>query len=486
MTIFKQYDSRWGKKNYNNSSSISAAACGPFAVANCIVEFNPSINPMDVVRYMQKHGYAVPNHGTAWSGIPAAMKAFGMEDVKNVNVDKSMDAVWKYMEKGYEAVFLFKGGSRGGVTWTLGGHYVAMVAYKVKNGKHYLRAKDSGGRDHDGFFAYETTMRGLIPQVWVGKKPSGTPKPAPQKVYPKCIDVSDHQGKIDWKKVKASGIDHAVIRAGYGKGNPDKWWKRNIEGAIAAGISHIDVYWFMYSYTKEMARNEGKYCVKACAPYKSHIKAVFADWEYDSMSYAKKKKVNPSKALITEMNRVFCEEVQAAGYKAGFYYNYDYKLNHINVKSLPYLHWYALYNLDDKQTDCYLQQYSSSGKVNGIKGKVDMNLYFGTEPGPAPKPTPTPKKKLKVDGIFGKESVKATQLWVGTAQDGICGKKTTKGVQKKVGLKGKDLDSIWGRKTTRALQIFLKNKGYNAPTTGVMDKKTVMAFQTFLNKEVLK
>ena len=117
MTIFKQYDSRYGKKNYNGSSTCAAAACGPFSVANCVVEFNPKLNPMDVVKFMQKHGYAVRNHGTAWSGIPAAMKAFGMEDVKEVNVDKSMNEVWKYMEKGYEAVFLFRGGSRSEQVW---------------------------------------------------------------------------------------------------------------------------------------------------------------------------------------------------------------------------------------------------------------------------------------------------------------------------------------------------------------------------------
>lgn len=177
MTIYKQYDSRWAKKNYNGSSTIGTAACGPFSVANIVVEHNP-INPLDVVRYMQKNGYAIRHQGTAWAGIPAAMKAFGLTDVRKVDVSKSMSKVWEYMNKGYDAVFLFKRGSRGNVCWTSQGHYVAMVDYKVKNGKHYLRSKDSGGRDNDGWFCYETQMRGLIPQVWVGKallpeKPTG-------------------------------------------------------------------------------------------------------------------------------------------------------------------------------------------------------------------------------------------------------------------------------------------------------------------------
>ena len=179
MTIYKQYDSRWSRKNYNGSSSIGTAACGPFSVANVIVE-HKSINPMDVVKFMQKNGYAIRNRGTAWDGIPAAMKHFGMKDVKAVNVSKSMSKVWEYMKKGYDAVFLFSAGSRGGVCWTTQGHYVAMVGYKVKNGKHYLKAKDSGGRDHDGWYCYETQMKGLIPQVWVGKMDGSKPEPTPK------------------------------------------------------------------------------------------------------------------------------------------------------------------------------------------------------------------------------------------------------------------------------------------------------------------
>ena len=176
MTIYKQYDSRWSKKNYNGSSSIGTAACGPFSVANIIVEYKP-IDPMAVVKFMQQNGYAIRNKGTAWSGIPAAMKHFGMFDVKAVDVSKSMAKVWEYMKKGYDAVFLFSKGSKGGVCWTTQGHYVSMVDYKLKNGKHYLKAKDSGGKDHDGWYCYETTMRGLIPQVWVGCWTKPAPKP---------------------------------------------------------------------------------------------------------------------------------------------------------------------------------------------------------------------------------------------------------------------------------------------------------------------
>ena len=60
----------------------------------------------------------------------------------------------------------------------MGGHYVAFVGYKEVNGKHYLYMKDSGGRKHDGWYCYETTMRGCINKIWVGQIPDEIELPA--------------------------------------------------------------------------------------------------------------------------------------------------------------------------------------------------------------------------------------------------------------------------------------------------------------------
>lgn len=165
---FKQYDSRWGSKNYNGSSNMATAGCGPTSCANLLHAVNSKITPVETMKYMQSHGYAIRNNGTAWSGIPACMKWGGLQDVKNVS---AMDDVFKNLAKGYCAVFLFRGGSRGGICWTTAGHYIAVTDYKEKDGKHYLYTRDSGGRNHTGWYCYETQMRGLIPQIWVGKVP---------------------------------------------------------------------------------------------------------------------------------------------------------------------------------------------------------------------------------------------------------------------------------------------------------------------------
>ena len=170
---YKQADSRWGKKNYNGSSSMATAGCGPTACAMIAYGIDGKTTPLDTMKYMQKHGYAIRNNGTAWNGIPACLKAFGLENVQEV---AKMEKVWELMSKGYVGVFLFRGGSRGGITWTTAGHYIAVTGYKYQNGKHYIYTRDSGGRNHTGWYAYETTMKGLIPKIWLGSMPKTVKK----------------------------------------------------------------------------------------------------------------------------------------------------------------------------------------------------------------------------------------------------------------------------------------------------------------------
>ena len=177
---YRQYDSRWGRKNYNGSSSYATAGCGPTSCANILHAINPKITPVTTGNFMKSHGYAIRNNGTAWNGIPACLKHFGAQDVKQV--DKMTD-VFKLCSKGYVGVFLFRKGRKGGVTWTTSGHYVAITGYKYQNKKHYFRTFDSGGRKHDGWYCYETQMKGLIPRIWLCKIP--TPKPAKPLPKPK-------------------------------------------------------------------------------------------------------------------------------------------------------------------------------------------------------------------------------------------------------------------------------------------------------------
>lgn len=174
---YSQSDSRWSKNNYDGSS-MSNSGCGPTAVADLAFAVDGKTNPWDVAKWMKSKGYAVRGWGTAWAGIPAAMKHFGLTNVKNV---AKMSDVFNYISKGYCAVFLMTKGSRGGCVWTTSGHFIAVTGYERKNGKNYVYTRDPGWRDHTGWYCYEDKMRGLIPQVWVGIAKAKTPDPVPKK-----------------------------------------------------------------------------------------------------------------------------------------------------------------------------------------------------------------------------------------------------------------------------------------------------------------
>lgn len=186
---YRQYDSRWGNKNYNGSSNYANAGCGATACANILHAIDASITPLTTGKYMQEHKYAIPHNGTAWDGIPACLKAFGAKDVRQVY---KMSDVFALCAKGYVGVFLFSAGTRGGITWTTSGHYIAVTGFKVVGDKHYFKTFDSGGRKHDGFFCYETQMKGLIPRIWLCKiSPDKVKKP-----------TTKYEGAIPEPKIK--------------------------------------------------------------------------------------------------------------------------------------------------------------------------------------------------------------------------------------------------------------------------------------------
>lgn len=189
--------------------------------------------------------------------------------------------------------------------------------------------------------------------------------------YPKIIDVSTHNGNVNYEKVKKAGIAGVIIRAGYGMNHIDAKFISNVKGAIAAGLP-VGVYWFSYAYTASQAIKEAEYCIAAIKPYKITL-PVFFDWEYDSMRYAKKQGVAPGKTLITAMAKAFCQKVEAAGYTAGVYYNLDYLRNYIDMAGIrKYKQWLAQYSLT-RSYDCDLWQYTSGGSVSGVSGRCDVN-----------------------------------------------------------------------------------------------------------------
>lgn len=166
--LYRQYDKRWASFPYpRRPDNMANSGCGPTACAMCITS-KKDVTPKQVAKYGVSKGYAIPNAGTTWAGITGMLKKFGM----SVACHDNMTSFFKAMStNGTVGVIIFRGGTKGGVTWTLGGHYVEIDDYKVKGGKHYLHVKDPGPRQHDGWYCYEKHMRGLICFLWTCKPP---------------------------------------------------------------------------------------------------------------------------------------------------------------------------------------------------------------------------------------------------------------------------------------------------------------------------
>lgn len=189
----------------------------------------------------------------------------------------------------------------------------------------------------------------------------------------KGIDVSKHQGKINWAQVASSGIEFVMIRAGYGMyaTQEDAQFKANIEGAYAAGIKNIGVYWYSYATTVEQGIKEAQVCLNVISKYKDKINLpVFFDQEYEQSIK------NITRSARTEIVKNFCKAVYSAGYRTGIYASKDWLENWVTVSSFDsYIEtWVAQYNSSCTYKGSHIVwQYSSTGKVSGISGNVDMD-----------------------------------------------------------------------------------------------------------------
>lgn len=196
------------------------------------------------------------------------------------------------------------------------------------------------------------------------------------KIEIKGIDVSTFQKSVDWQQVKADGVRFAILRAGFGDGNQDVMFESHMKGALDAGLD-VGIYWLLYSLSAEEARQEARKCLKILEPYKGKINyPIYADYEYDSDRYAQEQGVAVTKAFRTDCIIAFCDEVEKAGWYAGWYANLDYIRNKLDTDRLKrYDLWLADYTGGPNYT-CGMQQFTSSGQVDGISDGVDMDTAF--------------------------------------------------------------------------------------------------------------
>lgn len=186
------------------------------------------------------------------------------------------------------------------------------------------------------------------------------------------IDVSQFQGVIDWQAVKDSGIDFAIIRAGYGKelNQVDPYFYRNIEGAQAVGID-VGIYWYSYADDTATARREAEVCYEIIKNYSLDY-PVYFDIE-------ESKHANMTIAQTSAIVDTFCTEMENRGYFVGVYSYANFLQSHVYRSVLEkYDIWVAQYseNLTAYNGHYSMWQYSSTGQVNGIGGNVDVNYCY--------------------------------------------------------------------------------------------------------------
>lgn len=221
------------------------------------------------------------------------------------------------------------------------------------------------------------------------------------------IDVSHHQGNVDWNKVKGQ-IDYAILSVGYGDditSQDDKQFHRNAKECTRLGIP-FGVYIYSYATSTVQAKSEADHVLRLLKGYKLDY-PVYYDLE-DAGTTGK-----CSNKIIADMAEVFCNAIEKTGYWAGIYANTSWFNNKLTDNRFnKWVKWVAQYN-----TTCTYKgkhdmwQYASDGRVNGISGNVDMNYCYVDYPGlinskdnvdkpEKPKPNTDSKEENKMDYII--------------------------------------------------------------------------------------
>ena len=194
------------------------------------------------------------------------------------------------------------------------------------------------------------------------------------------VDVSHHNGTIDWEKVKKAGYEFAFLRLGYrgygaeGKLCVDREFQSSFKRARAAGIE-LGVYFFSQAITEEEAREEAKLVLTELNNSKLELPVVF-DPEYIREDEARTDGV--SKEQFTKNALAFCEKIEKAGYQPAIYSNLyceDHMFDLSQLEAYPL--WYADYKPEPQTPYRFTYwQYSESGKVPGVSGGCDLDIEF--------------------------------------------------------------------------------------------------------------
>lgn len=234
------------------------------------------------------------------------------------------------------------------------------------------------------------------------------------------IDVSHHNGRIDWDKVKATGA-HAIIRCGYGMdkaSQDDRQWARNIAEVERLGIPH-GVYFYSYATTDAAIESEIAHCLRLVRGHELQYPVYFDSEQPGTQGRA------------CEFANRFCDAMEKAGFWAGVYASDSWFKSYLAGLG-SYTKWVARYSSNPPSTPCDMWQYSSKGACDGVpatgEGGIDVNRCYrdfpaeigGTASAEQPaQEQPAKAEEIAVDGKWGKATTRKLQEVLGTPVDGI-------------------------------------------------------------------
>ena len=287
----------------------------------------------------------------------------------------------------------------------------------------------------------------------------------------KLIDVSEYQGRIDWEKVKPH-IDGAILRCGYGTDEDDQddeQFKRNADECTRLGIP-FGVYLYSYATNAERAKSEAAHVLRLVKDYKLSY-PIYYDVEEKG-----------TEAAAKACAEVFGDIIEGAGYWCGIYANLNWWGNYL-VGLERYTKWVAQYNTTCDYTGDNLDmwQYTSSGSVPGISGRVDVSECYRDFPAeiigqasstPAPKAEPSVLEWQQAavkdgfrfpvygpDGKWGAECESVARLAIVKRRESYLHENLTRIVQRVVGVKQ---DGLCGPDTENAIKKYQKSHGLTA------------------------
>ncbi len=202
----------------------------------------------------------------------------------------------------------------------------------------------------------------------------------PRYAYRLGIDVSHHQGKIDWEQVKAAGYEFAFLRIGYrgygqeGKICVDRQFSENVQSAHAAGLD-VGVYFFSQAVNEEEAGEEAEFVLKNLEGIQLELPVVY---DPESILDADARTDDVTGEQFTRNTIVFHDRIKEAGYKPMIYSNMLWEAFQYDLEQLAeYPIWYADYE-PLPQTPYHFEflQYTNTANIDGVAGEVDLNIQL--------------------------------------------------------------------------------------------------------------